>query len=152
MAAAAAATYINAKPLSTPSFSLFFSLSLFHSFILTFLPVTFLSLYFHRTIHIFFFMLESKYIGLILALCSSILIGTSFVITKKGLQQSSSASQGKLSTTDDTLFFVDKGQHFNYIAFASDSHRYLKSPIWWIGLTTMVAGELLNFIGETHKH
>ncbi|KAJ8661478.1 hypothetical protein O0I10_002744 [Lichtheimia ornata] len=72
-------------------------------------------------------MLESKYIGLILALCSSILIGTSFVITKKGLQQSSSASQ----------------------AFASDSHRYLKSPIWWIGLTTMVAGELLNFIGYT---
>lgn len=39
--------------------------------------------------------LDSKYVGLILAICSSFLIGTSFVITKKGLQQSSSASQGR---------------------------------------------------------
>ncbi|KAI9276664.1 magnesium transporter NIPA-domain-containing protein [Phascolomyces articulosus] len=71
--------------------------------------------------------MDSKYIGLILAICSSFLIGISFVITKKGLQQSSSASQ----------------------AFASDSHRYLKSPIWWVGIITMVSGEILNFIGYT---
>ncbi|KAI9314474.1 magnesium transporter [Dichotomocladium elegans] len=71
--------------------------------------------------------MESKYIGLILAICSSLLIGVSFVITKKGLQQCSSDSQ----------------------AFASDSHKYLKSPVWWIGLITMVGGELLNFIGYT---
>ncbi|KAG2218041.1 hypothetical protein INT45_011922 [Circinella minor] len=71
--------------------------------------------------------MDSKYIGLILAICSSILIGVSFVITKKGLQQASSESQ----------------------AFASDSHRYLRSPIWWTGLITMVSGEILNFIGYT---
>ncbi|KAI8368264.1 magnesium transporter [Radiomyces spectabilis] len=70
--------------------------------------------------------LERKYIGLILAICSSCLIGTSFVITKKGLQRSST-------------------EH----GCATDSHRYLKNPIWWIGLTTMVGGELLNFIGYT---
>lgn len=37
-------------------------------------------------------MVDSKYIGLILALCSSLLIGTSFVITKKGLQKSKTAN------------------------------------------------------------
>jgi hypothetical protein len=40
----------------------------------------------------FIYMVDSKYIGLILALCSSLLIGTSFVITKKGLQKSKTAN------------------------------------------------------------
>lgn len=38
--------------------------------------------------------LEGKYIGLILAICSSLLIGTSFVITKKGLLNSSTREHG----------------------------------------------------------
>ncbi|KAI8078637.1 magnesium transporter [Halteromyces radiatus] len=70
--------------------------------------------------------MDGKFIGLILAICSSILIGISFVITKKGLQRCSS-------------------EH----GCASDSHRYLRNPIWWIGLFTMVCGELLNFVGYT---
>ncbi|KAI9280177.1 magnesium transporter [Umbelopsis sp. AD052] len=71
-------------------------------------------------------MIDGKYIGLILALCSSLLIGTSFVITKKGLQKS--------KTTN---------------GHSSDSYQYLKNPIWWAGMTTMIAGELLNFVGYT---
>ncbi|KAK4519123.1 uncharacterized protein ATC70_009354 [Mucor velutinosus] len=71
--------------------------------------------------------LEGRYIGLILAICSSLLIGISFVVTKKGLQNSSTAEHGR----------------------ASDSHRYLKNPVWWIGLIVMVMGEILNFIGYT---
>ncbi|OAD04971.1 hypothetical protein MUCCIDRAFT_73048 [Mucor lusitanicus CBS 277.49] len=71
--------------------------------------------------------LEGRYVGLILAICSSLLIGISFVVTKKGLQNSSTAEHGR----------------------ASDSHRYLKNPVWWIGLIVMVMGEILNFIGYT---
>ncbi|KAG2230252.1 Non-imprinted in Prader-Willi/Angelman syndrome region protein 2 [Thamnidium elegans] len=71
--------------------------------------------------------LEGKYIGLILAICSSLLIGTSFVITKKGLLTSSTKEHGR----------------------ATDSHRYLKNPVWWIGLIVMVMGEIMNFIGYT---
>lgn len=68
--------------------------------------------------------LEGKYIGLILAICSSLLIGISFVVTKKGLMNSSTKEHGH----------------------ASDSHRYLKNPVWWIGLVVMVMGEIMNFI------
>ena len=38
--------------------------------------------------------LDGRYIGLILAICSSLLIGTSFVVTKKGLQNSSTTEHG----------------------------------------------------------
>lgn len=39
--------------------------------------------------------MEPKYIGLVLALCSSFLIGTSFIITKKALIRSSRMTGGK---------------------------------------------------------
>ncbi|KAI8062591.1 Non-imprinted in Prader-Willi/Angelman syndrome region protein 2 [Gongronella butleri] len=70
--------------------------------------------------------MESKYIGLILAICSSILIGISFVITKMALQRCTPIQEG---------------------VYASDSHRYLRNPIWWVGMVTMICGELLNFVG-----
>lgn len=31
---------------------------------------------------------------------------------------------------------------------SSDSYQYLKNPVWWAGMTTMIAGELLNFVGK----
>lgn len=92
--------------------------------------------------------LESKYIGLILAICSSFLIGASFVITKKGLQRASLASEGELPNQIRSMSCsVDDMEP----AFASDSHLYLKSPVWWLGLAIMVCGEILNFIG-TYAH
>ncbi|CAG8584619.1 16997_t:CDS:2 [Funneliformis caledonium] len=66
--------------------------------------------------------IDDRYIGLTLAVASSLLIGTSFIITKKGL--------------------IDANDRHG---FAGDDHSYLKNPIWWIGMTTMVFGELLNF-------
>eukprot|EP00842_Homolaphlyctis_polyrhiza_P001073 jgi/Hompol1/1967/HPOL_002810-RA len=54
-----------------------------------------------------------KYVGLGLALTSSILIGTSFIITKKGLIDS--ARQG---------------------ATAGEGHSYLRNPMWWAGTLT----------------
>ena len=58
-------------------------------------------------------MVEDKYIGLGLAIGSTLAIGTSFVITKKGLQQA-------------------EERH----GFEGDGFTYLKSPIWWAGIIT----------------
>ena len=67
-------------------------------------------------------MVEDKYIGLSLAILSSAAIGTSYVITKKGLQSASEKN-----------------------GFDGDGHEYLKNPIWWTGMVMLVAGEAANF-------
>lgn len=67
-------------------------------------------------------MVEDKYIGLALAIVASIAIGTSFVITKTGLLEASE-------------------RH----GFEGDGFAYLKSPVWWGGIITMVIGEIANF-------
>ena len=71
-------------------------------------------------------MVEDKYIGLGLAISSSLAIGTSFIITKKGLMAASSA------------------QHEDTVGF-----EYLKNPIWWAGMLTMAVGEIANFAAYT---
>ena len=67
-------------------------------------------------------MVEDKYVGLALAILSTMAIGTSFVITKKGLLEASE-------------------RH----GFEGEGFAYLKSPIWWGGIVTMVLGEVANF-------
>ncbi|EKM76461.1 hypothetical protein AGABI1DRAFT_44772 [Agaricus bisporus var. burnettii JB137-S8] len=69
-------------------------------------------------------MIEDKYIGLALAVSSSLAIGTSFIITKKGLN--------------------DAAERNAYGAQASDNLAYLKNPIWWAGMST-----LANFAAYT---
>jgi hypothetical protein len=64
-----------------------------------------------------------KYIGLGLALSSSLLIGTSFILTKMGLNAS----------------------HSNGSVKAGESFSYLKNIVWWAGLVTMILGEITNF-------
>ncbi|GBE89161.1 magnesium transporter NIPA-domain-containing protein [Sparassis latifolia] len=73
-------------------------------------------------------MVEDKYIGLALAVSSSLAIGTSFIITKKGLNDAAERSA---------------------YATASDDYSYFKSPIWWAGMSTLVLGELANFAAYT---
>ncbi|KAI0778769.1 DUF803-domain-containing protein [Trametes elegans] len=58
-------------------------------------------------------MLEDKYIGLALAISGSVGIGSSFILTKKGLIQAGNTSA---------------------YASATDSHTYFKSPLWWAGM------------------
>ncbi|KAH9166498.1 magnesium transporter NIPA-domain-containing protein [Lactarius sanguifluus] len=70
-------------------------------------------------------MLEDKYIGLALAVSGTVAIGSSFIITKKGLNDA-----------------ADRGSTY---AQASDDHAYLRNPIWWTGMAIMVLGELANF-------
>lgn len=67
-------------------------------------------------------MIEDKFVGLALAMVSTMAIGTSFVITKKGLLEASE-------------------RH----GFAGDGFAYLKSPTWWGGIITLVIGEIANF-------
>ncbi|KAF9434528.1 hypothetical protein BGZ76_007870 [Entomortierella beljakovae] len=68
---------------------------------------------------------HDKYVGLMLAVSSSLMIGISFVITKKGLIDSTSRHGGQGS--------------------ASDQYLFLKNPIWLLGMLTMAAGEIANF-------
>ncbi|PLW42468.1 hypothetical protein PCASD_04671 [Puccinia coronata f. sp. avenae] len=68
-----------------------------------------------------------KIIGIILALVSGLFIGSSFVFKKKGLL----ISQQKV---------LEKGGE------AGESHAYLKSPMWWAGMSLMIIGEICNFV------
>ncbi|KAK4455957.1 hypothetical protein QBC34DRAFT_444705 [Podospora aff. communis PSN243] len=67
-------------------------------------------------------MLEEKYIGLALAVSSSLAIGTSFVITKKGLIQA-------------------EERH----GFEGEGFVYLRNPMWWAGILCLALGEVFNF-------
>ncbi|KAG2484397.1 hypothetical protein HYH03_016811 [Edaphochlamys debaryana] len=62
-------------------------------------------------------------IGLSLAISSSIFIGASFIIKKRGLRIA--AAQG--------------------LRAGAGGFSYLKEPVWWAGLLSMVVGEAANF-------
>ncbi|KAE8583738.1 hypothetical protein XENTR_v10020669 [Xenopus tropicalis] len=64
------------------------------------------------------------YIGLALALSSSIFIGSSFILKKKGL-----------------LKLCSRGQ----LRAGHGGHAYLKEWLWWAGLLSMGLGEAANF-------
>ncbi|PCH35856.1 DUF803-domain-containing protein [Wolfiporia cocos MD-104 SS10] len=63
-----------------------------------------------------------KIVGVILAITSGLLIGSSFVFKKKGLIRS------------------QKGM------VAGEGVAYLKSPLWWTGMIMMILGEICNFV------
>ncbi|KAI7884537.1 DUF803-domain-containing protein [Lichtheimia hyalospora FSU 10163] len=69
-------------------------------------------------------MIQDKYIGLILAMSSSLFIGLSFIITKKGLMNA---------------------QKRHGVSAADGKHHYLRNWTWWAGMGTMAVGEVLNF-------
>ncbi|KAH8087044.1 magnesium transporter NIPA-domain-containing protein, partial [Filobasidium floriforme] len=75
-------------------------------------------------------MVEDKYIGLGLAIGGTVCIGSSFIITKKGLNDAAKRGfQGQKNASDDLA--------------------YLKNPIWWTGMITMIVGEVANFAAYT---
>ncbi|KAJ2721640.1 hypothetical protein GGI07_003824 [Coemansia sp. Benny D115] len=67
-------------------------------------------------------MVDEKYIGMALAMSSSLLIGTSFVLTKKGLMETTSR-----------------------YGSATEGLQYFKNVLWWAGMATMGLGEFANF-------
>ncbi|KAF5367487.1 hypothetical protein D9758_003725 [Tetrapyrgos nigripes] len=70
--------------------------------------------------------LDDKWIGLALAVSSSMAIGMSSIITKKGLNAAGT-----------------------YGVAASDNLSYLRNPIWWAGISTLILGEIANFAAYT---
>lgn len=67
--------------------------------------------------------MSDQSIGLLLAVSSSIFIGSSFVIKKRGLRRAGSSG----------------------VRAGSGGFSYLREPLWWLGLVTMAAGEVANF-------
>ncbi|WIA13133.1 hypothetical protein OEZ85_006728 [Tetradesmus obliquus] len=68
-------------------------------------------------------MVQQETIGLVLAISSSAFIGSSFIIKKRGLRAAGAAG----------------------IRAGAGGFGYLREPIWWAGLLSMVVGELANF-------
>lgn len=66
---------------------------------------------------------SSSYIGLLLAITSSLAIGASFIIKKKGLRRA--AQHGRSA--------------------GSGGFGYLKEPLWWAGMGSLILGEVFNF-------
>ncbi|KAF6140166.1 hypothetical protein GIB67_028972 [Kingdonia uniflora] len=61
--------------------------------------------------------------GLVLALSSSVFIGSSFIVKKKGLKRAGA----------------------NGVRAGSGGFSYLYEPLWWVGMITMIVGEIANF-------
>ena len=61
--------------------------------------------------------------GMYLALSSSIFIGASFIIKKKGLIEASRSGTRA----------------------GAGGYGYLREPLWWVGMCTMIGGEAANF-------
>ncbi|KAK1299587.1 hypothetical protein QJS10_CPB13g00923 [Acorus calamus] len=62
--------------------------------------------------------------GFVLAVVSSAFIGASFILKKKGLKRSGASGPRA----------------------GAGGYRYLLEPLWWIGMITMIVGEIANFI------
>ncbi|KAI9708387.1 MAG: hypothetical protein M1820_004091 [Bogoriella megaspora] len=65
-----------------------------------------------------------KVIGIILAICSGLFIGVSFVLKKTGLLKA----------------------NLKYHEEAGEGYGYLKNTFWWTGMTLMIIGEICNFV------
>ncbi|KAF5731813.1 magnesium transporter NIPA2-like isoform X1 [Tripterygium wilfordii] len=61
--------------------------------------------------------------GLVLALSSSFFIGSSFIVKKKGLKKAGASG----------------------IRAGVGGYSYLYEPLWWVGMITMIVGEIANF-------
>ncbi|KAF5745051.1 Non-imprinted in Prader-Willi/Angelman syndrome region protein isoform 3 [Tripterygium wilfordii] len=73
-------------------------------------------------------MYSTNLIGFILAVVSSAFIGSSFIIKKKGLKKAS-ASGPRASV---------------------GGYGYLLEPLWWVGMVTMIVGEIANFVAYVY--
>ncbi|KAM7278133.1 hypothetical protein ACFE04_005267 [Oxalis oulophora] len=63
--------------------------------------------------------------GFVLALVSSVFIGASFIIKKKGLRRAAATSGVRAGV---------------------GGFSYLLEPLWWLGMITMIVGEVANFV------
>ncbi|KAH7277940.1 hypothetical protein KP509_38G016500 [Ceratopteris richardii] len=67
-------------------------------------------------------------VGLTLALLSSFFIGSSFILKKKGLIRAGASG----------------------IRAGVGGYSYLTEPLWWVGMITMIVGEIANFVAYAY--
>ncbi|GMH07630.1 hypothetical protein Nepgr_009470 [Nepenthes gracilis] len=67
---------------------------------------------------------KDNLIGFVLALCSSGFIGASFIVKKKGLRKAAACG----------------------VRAGLGGYSYLLEPLWWLGMITMIVGEVANFV------
>lgn len=67
---------------------------------------------------------EDNHRGLALAVCSSLFIGSSFIVKKKGLKRAGASG----------------------VRAGVGGYSYLYEPLWWAGMVTMIVGEIANFM------
>lgn len=101
--------------------------------------------------------MSDQTIGLLLALSSSLFIGASFVIKKRGLRRAGSTGlrAGKrVQLAAAWVRFLPACLHacqleqpvaFLSLQAGSGGFSYLRESLWWLGLVTMAAGEVANF-------
>ncbi|KAL7174342.1 hypothetical protein ACSBR2_033580 [Camellia fascicularis] len=68
---------------------------------------------------------KDNLIGFMLAISSSVFIGASFIIKKKGLRKAAAVSGVRAGV---------------------GGYSYLLEPLWWFGMITMIFGEVANFV------
>ncbi|KAG6515623.1 hypothetical protein ZIOFF_026052 [Zingiber officinale] len=88
--------------------------------------------------------------GLVLALSSSLFIGASFIVKKKGLKKAGASGvragfhriASGIRTLIDGLYY----RHFNVRhPLRAGGYSYLYEPLWWVGMIAMIVGEVANF-------
>ncbi|KAG6436957.1 hypothetical protein SASPL_101864 [Salvia splendens] len=80
--------------------------------------------------------------GFLLAISSSIFIGSSFIIKKKGLKKA--GASGTRASLIGRVWPCDRD--YRDIVWQCDGgYSYLGEPMWWAGMIAMVLGEALNF-------
>jgi hypothetical protein len=106
---------------------------------------------------------RDQLIGLVLAVSSSIFIGASFIIKKRGLRiaAASGLRAGELAGPElpsrppapldpnwpclALLVMSAPAQLTSAPAAGAGGFSYLREPVWWAGLLSMVVGEAANF-------
>ncbi|KAJ4871600.1 putative magnesium transporter NIPA7 [Raphanus sativus] len=73
-------------------------------------------------------MVSDNEMGLVLAVASSVFIGSSFILKKKGLKRAAA----------------------NGTRAGIGGYTYLLEPLWWVGLVTMTFGEIANFVAYVY--
>ena len=89
--------------------------------------------------------------GLLLALSSSIFIGSSYVVKKKGLRLAGSSGlrAGETNWPHSPFKAWGQTQHLRSsssdVSAGSGGYSYMLQPLWWAGMLTMIVGEGANF-------
>ncbi|KAG5248462.1 magnesium transporter NIPA [Salix suchowensis] len=76
--------------------------------------------------------------GLVLALSSSVFIGASFIVKKKGLKKAGASGIRAVNMNSSKLTLLTL-IHRKWRLY------YLYEPLWWVGMITMIVGEIANF-------